>query len=137
MNPDDYKMINVFSLDTYILIMSDKDEIDKIRERKKEEMKRQAEQPSQEEIERQQEEAEQKKEALLKQNLSEEARRRLNTVQMAKPEFGEKVEQQIIALIQSGRVQEEIDESTMKKILEEMSEEESDDYDIRGMSSRK
>lgn len=117
--------------------MSDKDEIDKIRERKMEEMKRKAEQPSQEEIERQQEEAERKKEALLKQNLSEEARRRLNTVQMAKPEFGEKVEQQIIALVQSGKVQEEIDESTMKRILEEISEEESDDYDIRGMSSRR
>jgi programmed cell death protein 5 len=117
--------------------MTDEDELEEIRKKKMEEMRRQSEQPNQEEIERQKKEAEQKKEALLKQNLTDEARRRLNTVQMAKPEFGEQVEQQIVALIQSGRIQEELDEDMMKQILQKLNEEENDDYNIKGMGSRR
>lgn len=108
------------------------DDIEEIRRRKMEEMREQAQQGDPEEQERQRQEAEQQKKALLKSNLTEGARRRLNTVQMAKPEFGEQVEQQLLALIQSGRVQEKIDEDTMKELLEELSDDDDDDYDIRG-----
>lgn len=116
--------------------MTDKDDIEEIRRKKMEEMKERAQNQEQTNQEAQREEAERQKEAVLKKMLSEGARRRLNTVQMAKPEFGEEVEQQLLALIQSGRVQGEIDEETMKKLLKELSEDDDDDYDIKGMSSR-
>lgn len=116
--------------------MSKKDDIEEIREKKMEEMRERAQNQEQNEQEAQREKAERQKEAVLNKMLSEGARRRLNTVQMAKPEFGEEVEQQLLALIQSGRVQGEIDESTMKELLEELSEDDSDDYNIKGMGSR-
>lgn len=116
--------------------MTEKDDIEEIRRKKMEEMKERAQNQGEPEQQAQKEEAERQKEAVLKQMLSEGARRRLNTVQMAKPEFGEQVEQQLLALIQSGRIQDEIDEETMKKLLKELSEDDDDDYDIRGMSSR-
>lgn len=111
------------------------DDIEDIRERKMRELQERAGNDGKD-MEEKQREAEMQKEALLKKKLTEGARRRLNTVQMAKPEFGEQVEQQILALVQSGRVKGEIDEDTMKQILEELSEDQSDDYDIRGMGSR-
>lgn len=113
------------------------DDIEDIRERKMRELQEKAQEQEREQMEERQQEAEMQKEAILKEKLSEGARRRLNTVQMAKPEFGEQVEQQILALIQSGRVQSEIDEDTMKELLRELSEDESDDYDIKGMGSRR
>jgi programmed cell death protein 5 len=39
---------------------------------------------------------------------------------MSKPEFAEKVEQQVVALAQSGRLQERIDEDQMKELLREL-----------------
>lgn len=111
------------------------DDIEDIREKKMRELKERADQ-KEEGSDAREEEAEMQKEALLRENLSEGARRRLNTVKMAKPEFGETVEQQILALIQSGRVQGEIDESTMKELLGELGEDQSDDYNIKGMGSR-
>lgn len=119
-----------------VVCMTEKDDIEEIRRKKMEEMKERAQNQGEPEQQAQKEEAERQKEAVLKQMLSEGARRRLNTVQMAKPEFGEQVEQQLLALIQSGRIQDEIDEETMKKLLKELSEDDDDDYDIRGMSSR-
>lgn len=117
-----------------VVCMPDKDEIEEIRQRKMEELKEQAEQSEQQQ--EQQQEAERQKEAVLQRMLSEGARRRLNSVQMAKPEFGENVEQQLLALIESGRIQDEIDEDTMRSLLKELSEEDNDDYDIKGMGSR-
>jgi programmed cell death protein 5 len=39
---------------------------------------------------------------------------------MSREQFGEKVEQQLVALAQSGRLQEKIDEEKMKELLKEM-----------------
>ena len=64
--------------------------------------------------------AEAQKQAVLKQYLTDGARQRLNAVQMSKPEFAEQVEQQVVALAQSGRIQDRIDEEQMKQILKEL-----------------
>jgi programmed cell death protein 5 len=77
-----------------------------------------------------QEQAEAQKQALLKQHLTDGARQRLNAVQMSKPEFGEQVEQQLVALAQSGRLQQRIDEEQMKSLLKEM-QPDSKSFDIR------
>jgi len=51
---------------------------------------------------------------VLKQYLTDGARQRLNAVAMSKPEFGDKVKQQVAALAQSGRIQGQIDEDQMR-----------------------
>ncbi len=66
------------------------------------------------------EQAEAQKEALLKQYLTDGARKRLNAVQMSKPQFAEQVEQQLVALAQSGRIQDRIDEDQMRDLLSEL-----------------
>jgi len=49
---------------------------------------------------------------------------------MSKPQVGEQVEQQMVALAQSGRVQGKIDDEKMKQLLEEMTPD-SKSFDIR------
>ena len=70
--------------------------------------------------EAQRQQAEAQKQAMLRQALTDGARKRLNTVKMSKPEFGEQVEQQVVALAQSGRLQGKIDEEKMKNLLSEL-----------------
>jgi programmed cell death protein 5 len=76
-----------------------------------------------------QQQAEAQKQALLKQHLTDGARQRLNAVQMSKPEVAEQVEQQVVALAQSGRIQDRIDEDQMRKLLKELTPDKS--FDIR------
>jgi programmed cell death protein 5 len=107
------------------------EELEDLRQEKMEQLKeQQAGEGGEEAMEAQRQQAEAQKEAMLKQALTDGARKRLNTVQMSKPEFGEKVEQQVVALAQSGRLQGRIDEEKMKQILDEMKPD-SKSYDIR------
>ena len=107
------------------------EELEELRRKKMEQLKdRQGGEGQQEAAEAQRQQAEAQKEAMLKQALTDGARKRLNTVKMSKPEFGEKVEQQVVALAQSGRLQGRIDEEKMKQILDEMKPD-SKSYDIR------
>jgi len=76
-----------------------------------------------------QQQAEAQKQALLKQHLTDGARQRLNAVQMSKPEVAEQVEQQVVALARSGRIQDRIDEEQMRKLLKELTPDKS--FDIR------
>jgi programmed cell death protein 5 len=80
--------------------------------------------------EAQRQQAEAQKKAILRKALTDGARKRLNTVQMSKPQFGEQVEQQIVALAQSGRLGGKIDEEKMKELLQEMKPE-SKSFDIQ------
>ena len=106
--------------------MPDEDDIEKLRQEKMEQLREQQQgqggQADQEEMQRQQEQAEAQKKAILRQYLTDGARKRLNTVKMSKPEHGEQVEQQVLALAQSGRLQDQIDEDQMKQILRELSD---------------
>lgn len=107
------------------------EELEELRKKKMEQLKEQqggGEQSEAAEAQRQQAEAQKK--ALLRKALTDGARKRLNTVQMSKPQFGEQVEQQIVALAQSGRLQGKIDEEKMKELLQEMKPE-SKSFDIK------
>jgi programmed cell death protein 5 len=106
------------------------DELERIREKKMEQLQEQAEKQDEEAIQEQRQQAEAQKKAILRQNLTDGARKRLNTVKMSKPQVGEKVEQQIIALAQSGRIQGKIDEDKMKQLLQELTPD-SKSFDIR------
>ncbi|MEF8801393.1 MAG: DNA-binding protein [Halolamina sp.] len=106
--------------------------LEKLRQERLEELQEQGGggEAQQEAAKHQQEQAKAQQEALLKQHLTDDARQRLNAVEMSKPEFAKKVKQQVTALAQSGRVQDRIDEEQMKQILREMKPEEKS-FDIR------
>lgn len=111
------------------------DEIDELREDRLEELQERAQQEggAQEQAEAQQEarqQAEAQKQAILRQYLTDGARKRLNSVRMSKPDFADQVEQQMIALAQSGRLGDKIDEEQMKELLRELSPD-SQSYNIR------
>ncbi len=97
------------------------EELEELRKKKMEQLKeRQEGGADQEAAEAQRQQAEAQKKAVLRQALSDGARQRLNSVKMSKPEFGERVEQQVVALAQSGRIQGQIDEDQMRELLSEL-----------------
>lgn len=110
------------------------DDLERLREERLQELQdqqQQQQQPGQEELrEAQREAAENQKRALLQQYLSDGARKRLNSVKMSRPDFGEQVEQQLLRLIQSGRIEPKISEEQMKKLLRELQPEQKE-FDIR------
>jgi programmed cell death protein 5 len=110
------------------------DELEELRQKKMEQLKEQqgggAGGANEEAMEAQRQEAEAQKQALLRQALTDGARQRLNSVKMSKPEFGEQVEQQVVALAQSGRLQGQIDEEKMKALLQELKPD-SKDFNIK------
>jgi programmed cell death protein 5 len=108
----------------------DEDELEELRQKKMEQLKEQQQQGEGEAMEAQREQAEAQKKALLRKTLTDGARQRLNSVRMSKPQFAEKVEQQVIALARSGRIQGKIDEDQMKELLSELKPD-SQDFNIR------
>ena len=105
------------------------EELEQLREERMEQLKEQAEQDD-EGREAQRQQAEAQKKALLRQHLTDGARKRLNTVKMSKPQVGEQVEQQIVALARSGRIRDKIDEEKMKQLLQEITPD-SKSFDIK------
>ncbi|MFW5964743.1 MAG: DNA-binding protein [Natronomonas sp.] len=107
------------------------EDLEELRKKKMEQLKdQQGGEGQAEAAEAQRQQAEAQKKAVLRKALTDGARKRLNTVQMSKPEFGEQVEQQIVALAQSGRLQGKIDEEKMKELLSEMKPD-SQSFDIK------
>ncbi|MFT4950348.1 MAG: programmed cell death protein 5, partial [Natronomonas sp.] len=75
------------------------EELQRLREEKMEQLKdQQGSGQDEEAMEQQRQQAEAQRKAVLRQNLTDGARKRLNTVKMSKPDVGEQVEQQIVAL---------------------------------------
>ena len=74
--------------------------------------------------------ADAQKQAILRQALTDGARKRLNSVRMSKPQFADQVEQQLVAIAKSGRLGDRIDEDQMRQLLSEMSPD-SKSFDIK------
>ncbi|WP_267162702.1 DNA-binding protein [Halovenus salina] len=106
------------------------EELERIREQKKKQLKENAGEPDEEALEQKRQQQEAQKKAILRKNLTDGARKRLNTVKMSKPQVGEQVEQQVVALAQSGRIQGKIDEDKMKALLKELTPD-SKSFDIK------
>lgn len=94
------------------------DELSELRKRRMAQMQQQAG-DQQEELERQQKQKTQIQ-MLLMQVLEPDARERLNTIKLTKPEFASSVEQQLISLAQSGRVKNKITDAQLKELLRQI-----------------
>jgi len=97
------------------------DELAELRRRRMAQMQQQAgdQQGMQEELERQQRQKSQIQ-MILMQVLEPDARERLNTIKLTKPEFAGAVEQQLIALAQSGRLKNKITDAQLKELLRQL-----------------
>ena len=100
--------------------MDGDEELERIRKRKMQELLRQQQQQTSEggEVE-ERERYEEEKRKFMKQLLTPEARERLARIRLARSEFADQIEDQLIALAQSGRLTRMIDDTTFKKILEQ------------------
>lgn len=97
------------------------DELAELRRRKMEQMQRQAmgQQAMEDEAARQQQIDAQVRAALME-ILEPEARERLNTIKLTRPEFAKAVEQQLVMLAQSGRVRQRITDEQLKTLLSQL-----------------
>jgi len=102
------------------MVMVD-DELAELRRRKMEQMQRQAldQQAVEEEAARQQQMDAQIRAALME-ILEPEARERLNTIKLTRPEFAKAVEQQLVMLAQSGRIRQRITDEQLKALLAQL-----------------
>lgn len=94
----------------------EEDELDAIRRRKFADLQQAQEQAMAQQQAREQMQAQ--KQLILRQILTPEARERLGRIELAYPELKESIENQLIGLAQSGRVQRMIDDATLRQILE-------------------
>ncbi|AEM37960.1 DNA-binding TFAR19-related protein [Pyrolobus fumarii 1A] len=90
-------------------------ELEELLRRKQQELARRLEEQKRREAELQ---AEAQRQALLRRILTSRARERLANVRLVRPELAKVVEDQIIALVQMGRLQPPVDEDVVKELLE-------------------
>ncbi|MDD1717793.1 MAG: DNA-binding protein [Methanoregulaceae archaeon] len=95
------------------------DELEEIRRRKIAQLQQQSLE-QQEEAERQRK-VDSQIQLILMQILEPAARERLNTIRLTRPEFARAVEQQLVALGQSGRLAQKITDVQLKELLRQLS----------------
>jgi len=95
--------------------MGSNDELEDIRKKRLIELRKQLADEQQKTD--QEKEFETQKDSALRQILTYEARQRLNTLKLVKPEFVGQVEIQLIQIAQSGKVRLPIDDAQLKRIL--------------------
>jgi programmed cell death protein 5 len=92
--------------------MVDDDELDEIKRRKLEELRYQRQRSEEEEREYGAKRAE-----ILRAYLTPDARERLGSLRLVRPELAGAIEDQIIALAASGRLNRMVDDETLKRLL--------------------
>ena len=103
------------------------EELAELRRRRMAEIQRQQmQQGAMEEEMQRQKQAEAQLHLVLMQILEPEARERLNTIKLTKPEFAKAVEQQLVMLAQSGRIRERLTDEQLKVILKQLIPEKKD-----------
>ena len=106
-------------------LRNEEQELEELRRKKLEEMKKRAE------LERQAQIAAAQRRATLKKILTSAALARLDNIKVVRPELAEALEQQLIALASSGRVKIPIDEDTLKEILSTIYSQTRKEYRLR------
>ncbi len=90
------------------------DELAEIRRQRM--MQQQQQMAEQDQIQRQQQ-MQAQIQSVLMQVMEPEARERLNTIRLTKPEFAVSVEQQIVSLAKSGRLRQKITDEQLRELL--------------------
>jgi programmed cell death protein 5 len=104
--------------------MDEDKELEEIRRRRMEELQQQK---VQQEVQAEQDaQYEQQRQAVLRKILSPEARERMARLRIARPDFAEAVENQLIMLAQQGQLRAVIDDASLVQILERLSPEKRD-----------
>ncbi len=101
--------------------MEDDEELQEIKRKKLEALQQQA--VGTEQQDEAQEQYEQQRQSVLRQIMTAEARERLARLKIARPEFAENVENQMIMLAQSGQLGGIITDEALVKILEKLTPE--------------
>jgi len=94
------------------------DELAEIRRRRLSQLQQQ-QNDQQDEMERQRQ-VDAQVHLVLLQIMEPEARERLNTIKMTKPDFAKAVEQQLVLLAQSGRLKSKITDQQFKELLRQL-----------------
>lgn len=95
--------------------MDDDPALAELRRRKMAELQQQAQQHEAQAMARAEQQAQ--KDVIMRAILEPEARERLTRVRMARPDIAEALENQLVALYQSGRVRARIDDATLRELL--------------------
>lgn len=95
--------------------MNSEDEIELIRQKKLQDLLAKQQNAAIEEEQVRQRDA--AKQNLMRQILTPQARERLANLRIARPELVESVENQLILLAQSGRINQQIDDKTLRELL--------------------
>jgi programmed cell death protein 5 len=97
------------------------DELAELRRRRMTQLQREQmeDQAMEQELERQKR-LESQIQIVLKQVLEPEARERLNTIKLTRPEFAKAIEQQLVILSQSGRIRQRLTDEQLKALLRQL-----------------
>jgi len=103
------------------------DELEALKKKKLEELQRQlAYQQALEQQEEEQEKLEEERKRILSYILTSEARERMARIRMARPEYAQAIENQLIILAQSGKIHQKITDQQLKELLAQLAQHKKD-----------
>jgi programmed cell death protein 5 len=97
------------------------DELEELRKKRAQELQQQADsEETRKQQEAQQKQLEEQKKAILRSILTTDAKQRLSNIKLARPQVGEQIENQLIMLAKSGRLQQKITDAQLRELLRKL-----------------
>jgi programmed cell death protein 5 len=94
------------------------DELEELRKKRQQELQEKIDsEEAQKQQDAQQQQYEEQKKAILRSIMTTDAKQRLSNIKLARPQVGEQIEQQLIMLAQSGRLQQKITDAQLRDLL--------------------
>jgi len=94
------------------------DELEQLRKKRAQELQQKLEsEESEEQQQAQNEQLEEQKKSILRSILTTDAKQRLSNIKLARPKIGDQIENQLIMLAQSGRLQQKITDAQLRELL--------------------